>query len=216
MKLSYIWLLKFIKMKNLSLILNCVLLIAVGILYYLHFSSSGEAVPADLPAQQIAKELPSVPGGIVFVNSDSLLDNYVYFKKKKIELENKQDRIKNELTAESDKLQNDAAHYQESAGSMSDMQRQQTEEQLMARQQKLMEKKDLLLGQLEEEKSKSSEELYSKVSTFIRSLNVDNKYNFVLGYSKGGGILFANDSLDITGKVLEGLNKEFEAANPRK
>ena len=99
---------------------------------------------------------------------------------------------------------------------MSDMQRQQTEEQLMARQQKLMEKKDLLLGQLEDEKSKSSEELYSKVSTFIRSLNVDNKYNFVLGYSKGGGILFANDSLDITGKVLEGLNKEFEAANPRK
>ena len=79
-----------------------------------------------------------------------------------------------------------------------------------------MEKKDLLLGQLEDEKSKSSEELYSKVSTFIRSLNVDNKYNFVLGYSKGGGILFANDSLGITGKVFEGLNKEFEAANPRK
>ncbi|MFN8143648.1 MAG: OmpH family outer membrane protein [Bacteroidia bacterium] len=197
-------------MKNLSLILNFILLIAVGILYYLHFSNGSEKSSESGTVQEIAKVLPSVPGGIVYVNSDSLLDNYTYFKKKKEELEAKQERIKNELTSESDRLQKDAADYQEKAAGMTDLQRQQTEEQLMARQQKLMDKKDQMLGQLEEEKSKSSEELYLKVSSFIRSLNVNNKYNFVLGYSKGGGILFANDSLDITGKVLEGLNKEYE------
>ncbi|HRH66980.1 MAG TPA: OmpH family outer membrane protein [Bacteroidia bacterium] len=204
-------------MKNFSVILNFVLFVAVGVLYYLHFSdhAKGDALPGTSETAGIAKDLPAAPGGIVFVNSDSLLDNYAYFKSKKVELENKQERIKNELTSESDKLQRDAADYQEKAPGMTDLQRQQTEEQLMARQQKLMEKKDLLLGQLEEEKSKSSEELYTRVAGFIRSMNVEHKYNFVLGYSKGGGILFANDSLDITGKVLEGLNREFEASQKK-
>ncbi len=203
-------------MKNLSFILNIVLLIAVAVLYYLHFSDSKSTEQAISPALQVAKDLPSVPGGIVFVNSDSLLDNYAYFKKKKSELESKQERIKNELESESTNLQKDAAEYQEKAPGMTDLQRQQTEEQLMARQQKLMDKKDMLLGQLDEEKNKSSEELYTRVASFIRSMNVNNKYNFVLGYSKGGGILFANDSLDITHQVIQGLNQEYEAANKTK
>jgi outer membrane protein len=31
----------------------------------------------------------------------------------------------------------------------------------------------------------------------------------VIGYSKGGGVLFAKEDLDITKAVLEGLNKKY-------
>ena len=40
---------------------------------------------------------------------------------------------------------------------------------------------------------------------------LDRNYEFILGYQKGGGILLANDSLDITQQILEGLNKKYEA-----
>jgi len=33
----------------------------------------------------------------------------------------------------------------------------------------------------------------------------------VLGYSKGGGILFANADLDVTKKIVEGLNNDYKA-----
>jgi outer membrane protein len=41
-------------------------------------------------------------------------------------------------------------------------------------------------------------------------------YNFVLGYQKGGGILYANDSLDITREVVVGLNNEYKSKSNEK
>jgi outer membrane protein len=53
--------------------------------------------------------------------------------------------------------------------------------------------------------------LYAKLSSYLKEYNKGKNYTFILGYQKGGGILFANDSLDITREVLDGLNKEFES-----
>jgi outer membrane protein len=35
----------------------------------------------------------------------------------------------------------------------------------------------------------------------------------VLSFTKGGGILYANDSLDITKNVVKGLNEEYIQQN---
>ncbi|MBL0259259.1 MAG: hypothetical protein IPQ03_17695 [Bacteroidetes bacterium] len=91
----------------------------------------------------------------------------MFISRRKIELEIKQDRIKNELTAKADKLQNDARIIRkvpEYVGYATSTDGRTVD----GPSTKLMEKKDLYSGQLEDEKSKSSEELYSKVSTFIR------------------------------------------------
>jgi outer membrane protein len=70
-------------MKNLSLILNAVLLVAVGILYFLHFSGSNET---------------SSSGGFIteggnlsvaYINSDSVLEHYDYLKEERTRLEEK-------------------------------------------------------------------------------------------------------------------------------
>ena len=62
-------------MKNFSGILNVILVAAVAVLYYLHFSHATE------PAVQ-NKVVNMSNFNIAFVNSDSLLDNYLYFKNK--------------------------------------------------------------------------------------------------------------------------------------
>ena len=189
---------------NLHRILTALLFIAVFILYYLHFKSpAGEITPVTVPTVPIASN-------IVYVNSDSLLNNYTFFKSKKSEFEGKENQIKSHLQAESERLQKDAADYQDRAATMSDNERAKKEDELMQRQQALMKKKDDLLNAFDEEQSKFNEQLYAKLSAFLKKYNKDKNYTFILGYQKGGGILFANDSLDITGQVLEGLNKEFE------
>ena len=186
-------------MKNTSVLLNVVLLIAVAVLYYLHFKT----------IQQQPTIVTSVaPANVVFVNTDSLLDNYYYFKAKKDEFDKKSEQIKNDLTGESERLQREAADYQEKARGMTGEERAKKEEELMAKQQKLMKRKDQLLGALEEEQSKFHDVLYGKLFEYLKKNNKNKNYSFVLGYSKGGGILFANDSLDITKQTLEGLNKE--------
>jgi len=188
-------------MKNVSILLNLVLLVAVAALYYLHFKTSAKE---EMPAS------PTVPRGanIVFVNTDSLLDGYNYFKNKKEEFEKKNEQLKSDLTAEGERLQNEAAQYQEQAKNMTQEERAKKEEELMSRQQKLMKRKDALLGALEDQQAKFHDTLYTKLYDFLKKNNKNRNYAFVLGYSKGGGILFANDSLDITKQLVEGLNKE--------
>lgn len=193
-------------MKNLSLALNAVLIVAVGILYYLHFkgNSAGESFAGPLSGPMTVSSQ-----GIVYVNSDSLLESYDFYKDQKIQFESEQARIKNELKGESDKLQKDAAVYQQQAIGMTNQERQQKESDLGNRQQRLMERKDVLLGQLDEMQAKASEELYTRLNQYLRTFNQGKNYQFVLGYQKGGGILFANDSLNVTNEVIFGLNKSY-------
>jgi outer membrane protein len=49
--------------------------------------------------------------------------------------------------------------------------------------------------------------VHSRLVAVLKDLNKSNNYFYVMGYQRGNGILFANDSLDITKQVLEELNK---------
>ncbi len=196
-------------MKNASLVLNVVLLAAVAYLYYLHYSQKP-------PAETSNHVVNSSNLSIAYVNSDSLLNQYNYYKHKKSDLESKQNSIKSELEAEKSKLQHDIEDYQKNAGSMSELERGKREEELGMKQQKLMQKKDEMLNMLDEEQTKSNEELYARLTSYMKTFNKNKNYSFILGFQKGGGILYANDSLNITGEVLNGLNQEFDKEPNRK
>jgi outer membrane protein len=49
--------------------------------------------------------------------------------------------------------------------------------------------------------------VHDRLVRVLKDLNKANNYYYVLGYQRGNGILFANDSLDITKQVLQELNK---------
>jgi outer membrane protein len=194
-------------MRNLSWILNIVLLLAVTYLFYLHFKGNSIETPSNT---EVPKTVTlSTAQGIVFVNSDSLLNKYDFYKNKKKEFEDAQESIKRELKTESERLQKDMEQYQQQGGAMTEQQRAQVEEQLTMRQQKLLQKKDMMVEKLDEEQSKSSDELYVKLNEYFTRYNKDHNYSYILGFQKGGGILFANDSLNITSEIIEGLNKEY-------
>lgn len=193
-------------MKNLSLALNGVLIVAVGILYYLHFKGNNSG---DTLSTGVSGSIPVSTQGIVFVNSDSLFEEYNFYKDQSSKFEEEQNRIKNDLKAESDRLQKDAATYQQQAIGMTNLERQKKEEEFGERQQRLMEKKDAMVSKLDQLRANSSEELYTRLSDFIKTFNKGKNYQFILGYQKGGGILYANDSLDITRQVIDGLNKIY-------
>ena len=84
-----------------------------------------------------------------------------------------------------------------------------TEAQLMKKQQDLMSYRDQSAQSLAMEEASKNEQLYKNIREYITKYNKENDYEYVLGYSLGGGILFANPSLDVSKKIIEGLNKEY-------
>ena len=186
-------------MKNISLLLNVVLLLAVAYLYYLHFNNSK-------PASSI-QTFSADSGNIVYINSDTLLEEYNYFNKLRLELETKQDSIDAMLKSKGRSLESEVNSYQERAPMMSAGQRAEAEEKLMMKQQQIMDLKQSFLEELAQDEAEMNDSIHANLNRYLKEYNKTKNYKFILGYQRGGGILLANDSLDITKEVLEGLNK---------
>ena len=187
---------------NTSLIWNIVLTLAVAVLFFLHFSGKSETGAA-------VADGGVVPGRrTVYVQVDSLLKNYDFFKETKKELENKNFQLENDLNTKGKSLQNEVAFFQQKAQTMTPEQARTVEAQLMKKQQDLVAYRDQSAQALQMEEGKKNEQLYKNIRSYIEKYNKENGYEYVLGYSLGGGILFANPSLDVTQKIIDGLNKE--------
>lgn len=187
------------KMKQASFILNFVLLIAVGFLYYKVYSGADQT-PVILSNQAASSR-------IVFVNSDSLMDNYALFKEAQDKMEKKRDSLDQLLTGRGKALEREIKEYQDNASGMSSGERQLREESLMRKQQGLMDERDRLLDLLKEEEASLTDSIHNDLMKSVKEFNKKFGYDFILGYTRGSGILYANDSLDITQMVLQRLNK---------
>jgi len=190
---------------NTSLIWNIVLTLAVAVLFFLHFSGKPEAGSSAADGQVVAGRRT------VYVQVDSLLKNYDFFKETKKELENRNFQLENELNTKGKSLQNEVAFFQQKAQTMTPEQARSIEAQLMKKQQDLVAYRDQAAQALGQEEAKKNEQLYKNIRAYMEKYNKENGYEYVLGYSLGGGILFANPSLDVTQKIIEGLNKEHAA-----
>lgn len=188
-------------MKNISLLLNVVLLIAVAFLYYKVYSGNSEKNESS-PIQKLPQ------ASIVYINSDSLLDNYPYFTRLKNSMEQKQDSIEGILKGRGKTLESEIRSYQERGASMTDQQRQLEEERLSRKQQEFLHYKEEMVNELGKQEEIINDSLHHNLIDVLKKFNKDKNYQFILGYQKGSGILLANDSLEITKQILEELNKE--------
>ncbi|SKB28149.1 OmpH family outer membrane protein [Daejeonella lutea] len=148
---------------------------------------------------------------IVYVNSDSLLNNYEYFKDVKNVFQEKSKKAQADLSAKSTAFQREVAQYNQSAASLSADQRQGTEQRLARKQQELAAYNQNAGNALANEEAIENEKLYNKVSEYLKGFAKTKGYKMVLTYSKANPtVLFADESLDVTKEVLAGLNDAYK------
>jgi len=196
-------------MKQISNVLNVVLLIAVAVLYFLHFSSGKS--PAEESGERAGNGIQGIEDiAIAYINSDSLLNNYEFFKEEAEKLEEKRAELEANYKSRAEGLQREMANFQNQAGNMTMNQAKAVQEDLRKKQQNLMMYEQSLTQQLMEKEAEINDELYDKVSSFLKDYGSNKDLQLVLTYQKGSGVLYANDSLNITNEVIEGLNEAYE------
>lgn len=191
-------------MKNASLAINVVLAIAVAVLYYLHFKEHKSGADP--------KETPKIVEGrkLVYVNIDSLATRYEYFKDTRKVLESKQYQLENDIQTRGRSLQNEVAFFQQRAQTMTQEQGRAAQASLEKKNQDLMAYREQAAQGLALEKAQKDDELYNQIFDYLKKVNGQNKYELVLGYQKGGNILFADGGSDATRRIIDGLNKEYK------
>ncbi len=191
-------------MKNVSLALNAVLLVAVAILYYLHFSgpsSAGVGGNGGVLLQD-AK--------IAYINSDSVLKYYEYLTVNRKDLETRGMQMEQDFRNRAQSLQNDVATYQRTVNNMTFGQAKAAEEELTKKQQNLQLYQQSLSQQLALEEGKLNKELYDRITTFLKDYASQNNLQVVLKYDPTSDVLFGGETLDITKQVIEGLNQSYK------
>jgi|ERR1700744_4127972 len=154
---------------------------------------------------------------VVYVNSDTLVSNYEYFKAVKVKLQNLSQQAQTELAAKGAAFQKEVAAYQKSASSLTPMQKAATEKKLAKKQQDLQVLGESTQKQLQDESADENAKLYDRIANYLKSYTQQKGYKIVLTYSKSNPtMLYGDASLDVTKEVLAGLNDEYKKENPGK
>jgi outer membrane protein len=207
-------------MKQVSLIINIILIAAIAILFYLYSSLKKNVETLGMPAAStLTPTLSTLPEGanlkdskIAYINIDSLDYNYQYIIDNSKEIRSRQASMEAQYQSMVAKFQADYQSLQEAAQAglrpQAELEKEKTRLEQMQYEIAAKEKQMQSLG---EETGKKQAEMLRGVSTFIAKLN-NGRYDYILAYTSNiSSVLYAKPGLDISKEVIDGLNAEYKA-----
>ncbi|MBL1232649.1 MAG: hypothetical protein CMD31_12865 [Flavobacteriales bacterium] len=204
-------------MKNLSLVLNTVMGIAIIILFYLQFSSKTLA-----PDEQQKEEVPTTEAieemivsndsssKIGYINVDSLQIKYKLYDELKSKLEKKEKSYDAQLKAKSKDFQKKIEDFRKKAPNMTQFEGELKQKELAEEEEKLYQMRDEYAQRFEKEMIELNTQLYKAIKDYIKQHNELTKYDIIIGESQTRNfVLDFNKDIDITNDIVKGLNKKY-------
>lgn len=211
---------------NLTNILLVVLIISVGILFYMHFSSTKEIAAVknnltktDSVAPQLSFSIPKNLAGarVLYVNIDTIDAKYEAFADLSKEAGNNYAYIQKQYQKKATELQQQYDTYQQNMANklLSENDDLAAQARLNAGAEELK-KLENQISALEGSAMEKNAIITNDISTYFKSYARDKKIDYILAYGGASNVLYANDSLDVTSDVLKSLNENYRLNKPSK
>lgn len=195
-------------MKNVPIALSGLSLVAVAILFYLHFSTS---TTSSQPAPVAAGELK-----VAYINSDSVLKYYDYYKEVRTRFEAKGKKLDQDLQNRAQSLQSEIGAYQRNISTMTIGQAKAVEEDLGKKQQNFRLYQQSIEQDLANEQAKVNAELYGNITAFLKKYGAEKGLQAVFKFDPSSDLLYGSAGIDITQEVVKGLNEAFQMTRTQK
>lgn len=203
-------------MKNLSIVLNVVLLVAVVVLYGLYFSGS---------QCEKTSETATTPGEsagatkIVYINTDTLMNNYLMAIELNEAFLKKQEERRTELNIKAKSLDQEAAEFQrklQNNGFISEARAIDARDQILVKEENLRRLQQEMLDKTAREQNELNKQLFDEITAFLQEYNKEKGFNIVLSTQLGGNVLYAEDGFDITKDIVKRLNEKYQMTHKEK
>jgi outer membrane protein len=193
-------------MKKLSIALFVVLSLAIIGLYFLHFTGNKKSNTSE--AATVAPV-----GGIAYINIDTVIFKFDMFTDRRNDLLSKQKSAEAELNSKGTQYEKGVRDYQDKVnkGLITRATAAQMEQTLTQQQQELVSLRDKLQSNLMEEEQVMNRQILEYITTFLEANKSEYNYQFILGKSFGSVVLYSDSAFDITQKVLDAINKKYQA-----
>lgn len=203
-------------MKNLSLVINGVLLIAVVVLFILHFSGSKSCNQPETSVSAGTENSGATK--VVYINTDTLMNNYkLAMELNEIFMKKQEDR-RTELNVKAKSLDQEANEFQrkyQNNGFLSEARAREAGEQIAIKQQNFQRLQQEMTDKMVREQGELTRKLFDTLITFLKTYNKEKGFNIVLSTTLGGNVLYAEDGFDITRDVVNRLNAEYDKNNAK-
>ena len=188
--------------------LNIILLIAVAVLFFLHFNSkegsgsskiSGSAAHANDPAHF----------RIAYFDMDSIEARFSLFKIMQTEVSKKEDSMNSILNSARMNLQNKYRKYQEQQASMTPSDIENAGNELSKLDMEIKNRELTLNQSFQSFYMNKQQEVISQIKKYCLEYNKDKKYSLIIA-NEPGLIYYKDSAFNITSELLKGLNGLYD------
>jgi outer membrane protein len=197
-------------MKNINYIFEGILAIAVIILFGMQWTGTEgvrSAKNAFFADGDTAKLLP-----VAYVNLDSLLQNYNYYKDLNEIVMRKEENARANINQQASRLQAEVQDFERKVNNNAFLTRERAEQEqqrLIKKQQELQALDSRLSQELLAEHNRLNEQLRDSLIAQLKVFNQGKNYQIIFSNIANDNLLLANDAYDITADLLIYLNKHY-------
>ena len=147
---------------------------------------------------------------IAYIDVDSLLSNYAFYQDLSEEMMRKEENYRLVLAEKAKKLEKEVDDFNKkfNNGVFSSQERVDSERNRLARkQQSLQEESDKYRKELAIESNANSQKISEAIDKYIKEYNKTHGYNMIVSKA---ATMYADENLNITAQILEGLNAAYK------
>jgi len=195
-------------MKNFSVGLNVLLLIAVIVLFILHFTGQGKSNETERKSV-----VSSAQSKIVYINIDTLLANYTQSKELNEAYLKKVEEKRTELNVKMRQLAKENEEFQRKLNNNGFLTRERANEaytELAIKNENLQRLQQETQENLAREQREMNQKLLDVFMRFFQEYNKSKGYEMILSTTVGGTVFYAEHGYDITQDVLKQLNERYK------
>ncbi len=156
---------------------------------------------------------------LAYVDVDTLLTKYNFCIDLNEAMMKKEENIRLTLNQKATTLEKDQKEFQkkyENNAFISPERAQQEYNRLMKAQQDLQELSNKLSNELATETAQNNLQLRDSINNFIQAYNKVQGYNMIFSNTGFDNLLYADQSMNITNEIVEGLNARYNSASKKK
>jgi outer membrane protein len=185
--------------------------IAILGLSSLLFAACGpSSSPAEGGSENGSGEINITDLKIAYIQTDSVINKFDFFIAKSGEIAEKGKKYEGELSSRARGFEQEVANFQNSANTMTINQARAKEEELVQKERNLVTYRDNVMQELSADENRLYNEVYDMIQAYLRDYAKENDLEMILSYTRGGGVWYADNALDITNSVIAGINEDLK------
>jgi len=147
---------------------------------------------------------------IVYVDSLKLLSQYKGTIVARAEYEKKTSVWKANIDTLTTELNNQISQYQKDKPKLSAREKKLTEDLIVTKQQQLENYKGAITQNATKEDQEVTSRVFKEISEFVKKYGERHGYDYVMGATNMGNIVYARTGKNITDEVVKELNAEYQ------